>query len=96
MSCVAPGCKSGYGSSKLPPGVTKHVFPKDPVMHQKWVKSIPRSDWTPSPNSVICSIHFDDSDYKTERTGTQKENLGERKRRRLKPCMIINKTALNS
>lgn len=39
MSCVAPGCKSGYGSDcKLPPGVTKHIFPKETLARQVSLK----------------------------------------------------------
>ena len=59
------GCKTGYGKSKPPEGVTRHVFPKDPVMREKWIKSIPRSDWSPAPSAVICSLHFQQSDFKT-------------------------------
>ncbi len=92
MSCVAPGCKSGYGTEKLPDGVTKHVFPKNPVLFEKWIKAIPRADWKPAKNSVICSLHFEQSDYKTEKTGAKKEQL---KRRRLKPGVYPLKYVLN-
>lgn len=67
MSCVAPGCKVGYGTSKLPPGVTRHVFPKDPARLEAWIKAVPRDNWKPAPNSVICSLHFESSDFKTVR-----------------------------
>ncbi len=59
------GCKTGYGKSKPPQGVTRHVFPKDPVLREKWIKSIPRSDWSPAPSAVICSLHFEQSDFRT-------------------------------
>ena len=50
------------------PGVNKHVFPKDPKKLEMWLRAIPRENWTPTPHSIICSLHFDESDYKTERT----------------------------
>jgi hypothetical protein len=49
-------------------GVNKHVFPKEPKKLEMWLRAIPRENWTPSPHSIICSLHFDESDYKTERT----------------------------
>jgi len=70
-SLLVSGCKSGYGSSKLPPGVTRHVFPKNPDMRQKWIKAIPQKDLQPTPHSVICSIHFCETDFKTGTCATE-------------------------
>ena len=67
MSCVVPGCKSGYGSSRLPDGVRSHVFPKDPVKRATWVEAIPRKNWKPGQSAIICSLHFAESEFKTER-----------------------------
>ena len=79
------GCKTGYGNKKLPPGVSNHVFPKDPERRRRWIKAIPRDNWTPSTKSVICSLHFADSDFKTERTDSnERRKLGELKCKRLK------------
>jgi len=66
MSCVAPGCKIGYGSSKPPPGVTKHIFPKDPERLEAWIRAVPRDNWRPAKNAVICSLHFESRDFKIE------------------------------
>jgi hypothetical protein len=64
MSCVAPGCKSGYGSDcKLPPGVTKHIFPKEDSARRAWIEAVPRDDWEPSNSSILCSLHFTDDDF---------------------------------
>ncbi len=57
------GCKTGYGKEKPPPGVSRHVFPKNPEMKERWIKAIPRSDWTPAPCAIICSIHFQETDF---------------------------------
>jgi hypothetical protein len=92
MSCVAPGCRSGYGKSgKLPPGVSNHVFPKDQKRRDLWTKAIPRANWKPSKSSVICSLHFDSSDYNTERRDSnihRKVKEGQLKYRRLKETAV--------
>ncbi len=83
------GCKTGYGNAKLPPGVSNHLFPRDPEKRQLWIKAIPRDDWIPSAKSVICSLHFSQSDFKTERTDSNsRRKLGELKRKRLKEDAI--------
>ena len=90
MSCVVPGCKSGYGyQSKLPEGVRKHRFPKDPKIREVWRKAIPRQNWEPTDSSIVCSLHFNDSDYITERQdNNQYRSQGPLKLRRLKPDAI--------
>ena len=35
--------------------VSTFGFPKD---ESKWLKAIPRDNWSPSQYSVVCSIHF--------------------------------------
>ncbi len=72
MSCVAPGCKSGYGSDcKLPPGVTKHIFPKDDASRRAWIEAVPRDDWEPSNSSILCSLHFTDDDFQVIKINTE-------------------------
>ena len=90
MSCVVPGCKTGYGTKKkFPPGVGKHRFPKDPCLRETWIKAIPRSDWMPSSHSVICSLHFEKSDFKAERTDTNAQRQrGGLKTRQLKKIAV--------
>ena len=85
MSCVVPGCKSYAG--KYSPGVTKHLIPKDPRRRQLWIDMIAREGWTPSPTAVVCSLHFDDTDYRQERNDgdpNRAKARGELKRRQLK------------
>jgi hypothetical protein len=92
MSCVAPGCRSGYGTSgKLPPGVRLHVFPKDLKRRDLWTKSIHRASWKPAKKSVICSLHFSEDDYHNERVDTnihRKVKQGQFKYRRLKESAV--------
>ena len=93
-SCVVPGCKSGYGSEgKLPPGVSKHFFPKDKKRRELWIKAIPRDKWKPSKASIVCSLHFSDDDFKTERqdSNPSRKKFGSLKRRRLKENAVPTK-----
>jgi hypothetical protein len=79
------GCKSGYGNDKLPQGVRKHIFPKDDLKRQQWIKAIPRTNWTPAVNAVVCSLHFEDCDYKSQRSDkNSSRDRGELKYKRLK------------
>ena len=89
MSCVAPGCTSGYGTqSQLPPGVTSHRFPKDPVQREIWIRAVPRKDWVPSASARICSLHFHECDYITERNDSKNRRDAELVRKRLKPNSV--------
>ena len=79
------GCRSGYGQEKLPEGVSAHIFPKDPIRRDLWIKAIPRADWIPAQNARVCSLHFEDSDYKGARKDSNpSRQLGELKTRQLK------------
>ncbi|KAK3880942.1 hypothetical protein Pcinc_014592 [Petrolisthes cinctipes] len=55
--CCVPLCTNKGG----------HRFPKDSILRKKWIQAVKRGEhkWTPSSRSVVCTNHFDDSDYKT-------------------------------
>ncbi|XP_014278115.2 THAP domain-containing protein 1 isoform X2 [Halyomorpha halys] len=38
-------------------------IPVDPELRTQWIKAINRKNWTPAPNSRICSDHFVPSDF---------------------------------
>ena len=47
-----------------PPGKSFHRFPLNkPELLHKWVRAIPRDDWTPNKYSYLCSDHFHPSCY---------------------------------
>ena len=63
--CVAYGCRSGYDSERANVNEeTQHIlssfqYPfKNPELLDKWLKFVNRSDWKPSPSSVLCEKHF--------------------------------------
>ena len=59
--------------------MSRHVFPKDPGRKEQWIKAIPRKDWSPGKYAVVCSLHFEETDFKSGREDTNKrrklENL---------------------
>lgn len=61
--CV-PSCKANYNSTlkSQQSYMSVFTFPKDENLRQKWIKSIPRKNWTPSKYSAVCMKHFRDSD----------------------------------
>ena len=64
--CVAcgPGNVSCTNNSKTE-GVSMHMFPREDAIRDKWVRFVRthRADWQPSKTSVLCSAHFDASDF---------------------------------
>ena len=52
--------------------MSSHVFPKDPGRRDQWIKAIPRKDWSPGKRSVVCSLHFEDMDFKVGRKDSNK------------------------
>ncbi|XP_068909756.1 RE1-silencing transcription factor B-like [Tenebrio molitor] len=59
--CIVIGCKSNYDSTlKTSNHVTTFSFPKDENRRKLWISAIPRKNWTPSKNAVVCIKHFHD------------------------------------
>ncbi|CAL1287233.1 unnamed protein product [Larinioides sclopetarius] len=58
--CAAVTCKSRVG---VTPGKTFHCFPTwNPALLEVWISKLGRTTfWRPSPFSVLCSDHFEDS-----------------------------------
>ena len=83
-TCVAANC-----SNKKSPTVSLFNFPKDPKLHQKWIKNVQRTRavWKgPTPNSVLCSKHFESSCF--EPCYDLAAKAGIKIRRKLKPGAI--------
>ena len=63
--CVAggPGNVSCTNNSRTE-GISMHMFPRDDVTREKWVRFLRRhrAKWQPSKTSVLCSVHFELSD----------------------------------
>ncbi|KAK3880916.1 hypothetical protein Pcinc_014625 [Petrolisthes cinctipes] len=56
-----------------------HRFPRDTQRRKVWAIKVKRKDWSPNNNSFLCSDHFDDGQYESERA----DNL-----RKLKPNAV--------
>ncbi|KAG9336397.1 hypothetical protein JZ751_002744 [Albula glossodonta] len=66
--CSAFKCNARTGSSKDNDKVTFHRFPlKQPERLKIWIRITQKDDWTPTPNSVLCSRHFKEDCF--DRTG---------------------------
>ena len=54
-----------------PPKVSTFHFPsetKNKYLFDRWRNAVPRSDWYPTENSVLCEHHFLPRDFKEERS----------------------------
>ena len=66
--CVAggPGNVSCTNNLKTE-GISMHMFPHDDTIREKWIRFVQihvhRAKWQPSKTSVLCSVHFDVSDF---------------------------------
>ncbi len=93
-SCSALNCSVGYHSAKLPAGVTLLRFPlKNEELLKLWLKNLSRANFRPTEYSRLCSLHFSEDDFVTERKDS---NLSRAKNdvgkvlvlRRLKPDAV--------
>ena len=63
-ACMAKNCKSGR--AKEPWSFTRtrvvlYRFPKSPRILNRWIRGLRLRKWTPKPNSVLCSLHFEEN-----------------------------------
>jgi hypothetical protein len=63
-ACMAKNCNSGR--AKEPWSFTRnrvvlYRFPKSPRISNRWIRGLRLRKWTPKPNSVVCSLHFEES-----------------------------------
>nr|CAI5840195.1 unnamed protein product [Callosobruchus analis] len=58
--CCVPNCTGNYRSS----GRNVHIFkfPKDKDLREKWLRSIHRENFQISDHSVVCHLHFVETD----------------------------------
>lgn len=63
--CWVLGCRSNY--RRHPEEfVPVHRFPSNPELLEKWTRFCRRESAKPSKHSVICTLHFLPSDYKSD------------------------------
>lgn len=59
--CFAPGCSSGYVSSRRSgQRVSLFSVPKEPERLKAWQRAVPRADQVLDASSRICELHFDE------------------------------------
>lgn len=54
--CCVPGCTANYKNEGN--YTTVFYFPKEPTLHDKWIKCINRDDFVPGKEAVVCIKHF--------------------------------------
>ena len=77
--CCVPKCRTGLSSNINNEKVFRHRFPTDGNMMQQWIRNIPRKNWIPNKNSVVCSLHFLPTDFSTNRLDSNKSCCARRK-----------------
>lgn len=77
-SCVAGGPNEQSCTNKQhTEDVSFHYFPKNPDVRKKWVKFVQkhRQGWKPTDTSVLCSAHFEDDCFTTNRRISRELNM---------------------
>ncbi|XP_052754921.1 uncharacterized protein LOC113510111 isoform X2 [Galleria mellonella] len=64
--CAFKYCKNNYRNRNVSNGVSYFRFPANPIHRAKWISIVSNERrekfFRPRQNSVVCSIHFDESD----------------------------------
>lgn len=69
--CACVNCKSGYKGKE--DNITLHKFPlQNPDLLKQWLAKISRKNFTPTIHSRVCSLHFMNCDFVTERLDSNK------------------------
>ena len=71
-SCCVPESKSGYKFNKKSQPVALFKFPQNDIMQQKWIKAIPRKNWTVTQYHRVCAHHFTEDDFITKSNDLKK------------------------
>ena len=88
LKCFVPMCKSNYDANKANDSgyINVYKFPKDQKQRDKWLHNIKRTDDVPvTENSVVCKLHFRESDFSTESVNSYKGRITPRIRILKKP-----------
>lgn len=70
--CCVPQCRGNYDETEK---ISVFKFPSDPEKRNTWIRKIPRANFQPTSQSVVCAKHFADqylikSDSATRPDGT--------------------------
>lgn len=70
FKCCVPGCRSGYqySNSNSNSNISMHAFPSDNSLKKLWLHKIHvhRDNFTPSKHTRVCSLHFNENDFRLE------------------------------
>ena len=70
QSCCAGGPNGiSCTNTQFTVGISIHRFPKNIKVRKQWIDFVQRhrSGWEPTNTSVLCSVHFEDSCFTTNR-----------------------------
>lgn len=66
--CCVPGCRGNYDKSE---SISVFSFPNDTDRRRLWVSKIPRADFEPTRQSVVCAKHFSSKFVLTTNSATR-------------------------
>lgn len=80
FTCCVPGCRTGYKlrrrETRKAAGVSLFKFPSDSNLRQKWIKAIPRKNWTLTACHRVCGNHFSQEDFLSTSSDTNSRRRG--------------------
>ena len=63
-TCI-PNCNTGYRSASSSERISIFHFPRDEQLKAKWIKAIPRKNWTLTDSQRVCAKYFNANDFQT-------------------------------
>ena len=64
-TCYISNCNTGYRSASSSEQISIFCFPREEKLKAKWLKAIPRKNWTLTDSRRVCVKHFNANDFQT-------------------------------
>ncbi|XP_035226849.1 THAP domain-containing protein 2-like [Stegodyphus dumicola] len=71
FKCCVTGCRGNYKGTEK---VHTFSFPKNDALRERWLRNIPRKDFSATPYSRVCHKHFQPDDLIWETSAFDEKN----------------------
>ena len=78
-TCCIPNCNKGYCSASSSERISIFCFFRDEQLKAKWLKAIPRKNWTLTDSQRVCDKHFNANNFQTTSSDSNNARQSSRK-----------------
>ena len=86
--CCIPNCNTGYRSASSSERISIFRFPRDEQLKAKWLKAIPRKNWTLTDLHRVCVKHFNANDFQTTSSDSNNARQSSCKTEAIQACHL--------